>query len=161
MAGDRLQQFEKAGCFETAVYLRRKLTQFQRIARVGIYAGADLDLGNTGLICLTKDPGLEICLRETVGLCLPKPRFRLNSRQVGSDPVLVPNIGVAQMLDEPELILLLCKRSPQFGVDPVENREATRRKCEGKRDEQKPRTKGREVVPEPFAKPRRNSADAR
>jgi hypothetical protein len=65
------------------------------------------------------------------------------------------------MLDGAELTLPLCERSPQFGVDPVENREAARRKREGERDEQKPRTKGREVVPEPFAKPRRNNADAR
>lgn len=161
MAGDRLQQFEKAGCFETAVYLRRKLTQFQRIARVGIYAGADLDLGNTGLICLTKDPGLEICLRETVGLCLPKPRFRLNARQVGFDPVLVPNIGVAQMLDEPELTLPFRARPPHFGIDRVEDRQPARGERTPKRSQQEPRSTVREVVAKPPADPSRNSASGR
>jgi hypothetical protein len=113
------------------------------------------------VVCLLEDPGLEIRLRKAIALCLPQSAFRLDPQQIGFGATLAPGIAVAQMLNRPELSLPLRKRSLEFGIYPVEDCEAGRRKRERERDEQKPRTKGREIVPEPFAKPRRNSAGTR
>src|ERR1044071_6906059 len=82
VAGNRLHQLQKCYTVEPTTHLRGDLTQLQRVAGLLIDAGMNIDLSNAAAGRQINEPALEIRLRQSIGLRLPKTGFRLYARQI-------------------------------------------------------------------------------
>ena len=82
MTGNGLHQPRQGDTVKPAAYLRGQLTQLQRVVGGLADARMDVDLSDAAPGRLVDDPGLEIGLRQPVGLSVPKLPFRLHARQV-------------------------------------------------------------------------------
>ena len=99
---------------------------------------------------------MKIRLGETVRLGLPQTSFRLNPRQVGLDSPLMPEIGLAQLLDACELTLFLVQIPRDSAIAGIEECQTAGGKGKGEPDEEDPRSAIGKIDAEPVAYPIRN-----